>query len=214
MNQYPISETLDRLGFSKGNIIEIILTTLNPNGTINAAPMGVVRDQTNSIIVRPYKSSNTYRNLKKSRKACINTTNKPELFFITAFKDINSDLFPQPTFQDLAIREADASIHIEVSKEEDVNFDRPFFFSKIASINISNLFPIAFSRGRSQAIEAVVHATHLEYQIKMSKLLEEDRVKQFNRCKEVVQNVSLINSPESMVVLEIEKLLLSWRNIK
>ena len=133
MNQNSISEKLDRLGFTKGNIIEIILTTFNLNGTINAAPMGVIRDQTNNFIIKPYKSSNTYRNLEKSKKACINTTNKPELFFVTAFKEINSNLFTQPTYQHLAIKEADAAIHIEIIKEEDVNSERPSFYGKISN---------------------------------------------------------------------------------
>jgi uncharacterized protein len=214
MNQNSISENLDQLGFTKGNIIEIILTTFNPNGTINAAPMGVIRDQTNNVIIKPYKSSNTYRNLEKSKRACINTTNKPELFFVTAFKEINSNLFPQPTYQHLAIKEADASIQIEIIKEEEVNSERPSFFGKIASINISNLFPLAFSRGRSEAIEAIIQATHFEYQAKMNKPLDEDQIKQLNRSKEVIKSVSQINSTESIVVKEIEKLLFNWRNIK
>src|SRR6478609_8815495 len=47
-------------------IIEGIVTTLNEHGEVNVAPMGpIVDDQMHELILRPFRTTTTYANLKK-----------------------------------------------------------------------------------------------------------------------------------------------------
>lgn len=49
-------------------ILESIVTTRNPDGSANIAPMGpIVDEQMRSLLLRPFKSSTTYQNLSRTR---------------------------------------------------------------------------------------------------------------------------------------------------
>jgi hypothetical protein len=63
MKEKSIEIKLDELGFRTGSISEVILTTMNPDGTPNAAPMGALRTGPGALEIRPFKTSSTYRNL-------------------------------------------------------------------------------------------------------------------------------------------------------
>ena len=56
-------------------ILEGIVTTLAPDGTLNVAPMGpkLARDPTR-FVLRPYKTSTTYRNLKSLGEGVLHVT--------------------------------------------------------------------------------------------------------------------------------------------
>jgi hypothetical protein len=57
-------------------ILEGIVTTLNPDGSTNVAPMGPrVEDASfERFVLRPYRSSTTYRNLKSSGEGVLHVT--------------------------------------------------------------------------------------------------------------------------------------------
>ncbi len=78
---------LDELGFVTGSINEVILTTMSPDGTPNAAPMGAQRVGPDALEIRPFKTSKTHRNLLGQGRACVNITADPGLFLVTAFKE-------------------------------------------------------------------------------------------------------------------------------
>jgi len=211
MSKYPVGETLERLGMSRGSIIEAILTTLNWDGSINAAPMGVTRVEPKRISVRPYRSTTTCENLRRDGHACVNTTGRPELFFATAFKGTHAGIFPQPIFDGLAMIDADASIFLELS-EEGGEQERPTFSGKPSSVMISENLPPAYSRGRSQAIDAVIIATHIEYQAISGLTIDKLQLNYLDRCIQVVRKVSPPESPEARVTDEIEKMGETWRS--
>lgn len=77
------------LGFSKKTIMETIVSTYNVEGPPNAAPMGVETEDMQRIVIRPYTSSLTYKNLQLKTCAVINVTSNPELYYRTAFKEVN-----------------------------------------------------------------------------------------------------------------------------
>lgn len=57
-------------------ILEGIVTTLNPDGSINIAPMGprVAGESFDRFVLRPYRSSTTYRNLKAAGEGILHVT--------------------------------------------------------------------------------------------------------------------------------------------
>jgi len=60
-------------------IIESILTTLAPDGTVNCAPMGVEWGD-ERIVIKPFVDTTTFRNLVAGRAAVVNLTDDVLLF--------------------------------------------------------------------------------------------------------------------------------------
>src|SRR3954463_8329539 len=56
-------------------ILEGIVTTLAPDGAINIAPMGPIVDAAmQRLVLRPYRSAQTYRNLKAHGEGVLHVT--------------------------------------------------------------------------------------------------------------------------------------------
>jgi hypothetical protein len=207
-----LEEALDRIGFSRGSIVESVLTTLNPNGSVNAAPMGVARKGPVQLEIRPYRSSKTHSNLNRNPEACINVINDPAIFLVTAFKEEKFDFSPPKFSHDNSIEQADAVVFLTMLKREEIDKERSSFVGEASSIKLITESPTVFSRGRTQAIEAIIHATRIEYYLKNRKLVEaEDHVDRFNRCKQVILKVSPHDSPETRTVEALERLIDRWR---
>jgi len=213
MRTKKIDEILTNIGFSYAYLSESILTTWKPDGSINAAPMGIIRVDPNHLKVKPYKSSQTFLNLIKRPKACVNTTNNPELFLVTAFKQENLRAFSHPKFHsDLSIEQADATIFLEKMESRDISNERSSFVGEVSSIKILKKLPAVVNRGKAQAVEAIIHATRIEYFLKNKNLLEaKAQIDKFNICREVMGRVSSVGSPETRVVEALEKMIEQWR---
>jgi uncharacterized protein len=67
-------------------IVETVTTTINPDGTINCAAMGVEwGDET--IVIKPYRGTRTLRNLRATEVAVVNLTDDILLFSQAALGD-------------------------------------------------------------------------------------------------------------------------------
>ena len=56
-------------------ILEGIVTTISPEGTLNIAPMGPIADERmQSFILRPFNTADTYRNLKAHGEGVLHVT--------------------------------------------------------------------------------------------------------------------------------------------
>jgi hypothetical protein len=72
--------TAPELGVN-GRILEGIVTTLNADGTPNISPMGPIVDETmDRLWLRPFRTSTTYSNLKRSGGGVFHVTDDVELF--------------------------------------------------------------------------------------------------------------------------------------
>ena len=66
-------------GLPGAAIIETVTTTINPDGSVNCAAMGVEwGDET--IVIKPYRSTRTLRNLRATGAAVVNLTDDILLF--------------------------------------------------------------------------------------------------------------------------------------
>jgi hypothetical protein len=64
-----------------GILVEGIVTTLNDDGSPHIAPMGPIVDaEFNRLLLRPFRMSVTYRNLKRAREGVFHVTDDVELF--------------------------------------------------------------------------------------------------------------------------------------
>ena len=70
-------------------IVETVTTTINPDGTVNCAAMGVEWGD-DALVIKPYRATRTLRNLQRSGAAVVNLTDDILLFCEAALGD------PQP----------------------------------------------------------------------------------------------------------------------
>jgi hypothetical protein len=214
MTEKGIEFLLDELGFVTGSINEVILTTMNPDGTPNAAPMGALRAGPDALEIRPFKTSKTYRNLLGHSRACVNITADPGLFLVTAFKEECFEGFRGASFErDMRLEDSDAYLFIEAVESYELSEDRAGFTCKVVSVEVCDTMPRAFSRGAAAAIEAVVHATRIEVFTREAEQVEVERlIRRFFECKDVIERVSAPDSKEARVMRELERLIACWRD--
>jgi hypothetical protein len=67
-------------------IIETVVTTINPDGSVNCGAMGVEWGE-ERIVVKPYRGTRTLRNLRATRAAVVNLTDDILLFSQAALGD-------------------------------------------------------------------------------------------------------------------------------
>ncbi len=67
-------------------ILETVVTTINPDGSVNCAAMGVEWGE-QRIVIKPYRGTRTLRNLRATRAAVVNVTDDILLFSQAALGD-------------------------------------------------------------------------------------------------------------------------------
>ena len=204
------AEKLDILGFRMGCTAEVVLVTVNPDGSPNAAPMGAKRTGGTVFEVKPFKTSATYRNLSRDPRSTVNVTSDPKIFLATAFKE---EISNQPTTYHLHLRGCDA--HITCERIEGVEFsaERHLFRNKVKDIALNVSHPRVFSRGVAEAVEAVVHATRVKAFRMQGRHEDADALEEkVLGCIDIVRRVSAGDSPEAETVDTLEHMLDGWRS--
>ena len=86
-------------------IVETVTTTINPDGTVNCAAMGVEwGDET--IVIKPYHSTRTLRNLRATGAAVVNLTDDILLFTQAALGDPQPPTRPTATIDGAVLADA------------------------------------------------------------------------------------------------------------
>ncbi|MFX0139933.1 MAG: DUF447 domain-containing protein, partial [Candidatus Hodarchaeota archaeon] len=151
-------------------LYEAIVTTCNVNLaleeiTYNAAPMGVNFPDSDHIIIKPYLTTNTYRNVQCYGCAGINFTNNITLFYKSAIKksEISQNDFLTstkkkiPVLKDAITRFVVITENMEINKSE----NRAKILCKIEEFeNVdSNIKP--YTRGYFAVLESIIHFTRI-----------------------------------------------------
>ena len=209
------------LGFQKGVIMETVVSTYGEDGKPNAAPMGVVMENAHRIVIRPYTSSSTYKNLQSKKCAVVNVTSDPELFYRTAFKEANPEgNVPQEWFEKAEIvdaprlRKADALIEISVADVTSLGAEKVKVSCDVKLIKAARILPRAYCRALFATIEAIIHATRVktflasDQEKQALKLLETISV-----CRDAVNRVAP-NSLYAETMADLTKMVDSWKGQK
>jgi uncharacterized protein len=144
------------MGPPGGPIVETVTTTINPNGTVNCAAMGVEWSD-EMIVIKPYRSTRTLRNLQATGAAVVNLTDDILLFAQAALGD------PQPptrraTAIDGAVL-ADACSWREVIVEAiDGSGPRARVTTRVVARGAGREF-LGFNRARHAVLEASIIAS-------------------------------------------------------
>ncbi|WNZ29404.1 MAG: DUF447 family protein [Candidatus Bathyarchaeota archaeon] len=215
--------TLFDLGFRDGIIAETIVSTYDSDGKPNAAPMGIVIQNTTHLFIRPYVSSLTYKNLQITKNAVVNLTVNPRLFYITAFKETNPNgKLPPELFQKAKtvsaprLKMADAFIEVSVEKTGSFGSDRAECLCNVKHVETINAPPYAYCRAKFATIEAIVYATRIELFLKGNKQQQKQALRLLelvNICTDVV-NRTAPTSVYSDIMADLTQRIDSWRNQK
>ena len=211
---------LTDLGFLKGVIAECIVSTYNMDGKPNAAPMGVIMEDEQHLIVNLFNSSTTCSNIKANRCAVVNLTSNIEVFYKTAFKEANPDgKLPQEWFEKAKavnapkLRFADATIDVSVTDMTPIDTEKTRAVCNVELVQATRKFPQVHCRAMDATLEAIIHATRVKAflngegeQKQVSKLLE-----LIDNCNDVVNRVAP-NSSYSIVMADLMKRIDSWRS--
>jgi len=166
-------DALALLGVRANMIYEAIVTTYSSSGDPNAAPMGfsLTAEAPYRIVLKPFKSTQTYSNLTLKKCGAINITRDPMLFLEAAFPeavDAKRIVFERCVNVDAPrLEEADGYVEFNVEKIEDETPERAKGICLPVSVMYRRTHPRAFTRAETALLEAVVHATRVKVFVDM-----------------------------------------------
>jgi hypothetical protein len=137
-------------------IVETVTTTINPDGTVNCAAMGVEWGD-EIIVIKPFRSTRTLRNLRATGAAVVNLTDDILLFTQAALGDPQPPTRPTATIDGAVL--ADACSWREVTVEAiDDSGPRARVTTRIVGRGIGREF-LGFNRARHAVLEASIIAS-------------------------------------------------------
>jgi hypothetical protein len=137
-------------------IIETIITTMDPAGAINFAPMGVEWGE-EEIVIKPFLETTTFRNLQATGEAVINLTDDVLLFARAAISSPQYPWFPATIVRGAVL---DAACSWREVRVRSVDATPPR--SRMATVVVhqgSRREFIGFNRARHAVLEAAILAT-------------------------------------------------------
>ena len=99
-------------------IIETVVTTINPDGTVNCGAMGVEWGE-ERIVIKPYRGTRTLRNLRATGTAVVNVTDDILLFSQAALGDPHPPTRPAPTVDGAVLDDACSWREVRVEAIDD-----------------------------------------------------------------------------------------------
>ncbi len=137
-------------------IIETVTTTINPDGTVNCAAMGVEWGD-EVIVIKPFRTTRTLRNLRATGEAVVNLTDDILLFTEAALGDPHPPTRPATTVAGAVL--ADACSWREVTVEAiDASGRRARVTTQIVASGSGREF-VGFNRASSAVLEASIIAS-------------------------------------------------------
>ncbi len=209
---------LTDLGFSKDMFSETIVSTYNPDGSINAAPMGLKMQDTKHLFMSIFNTSSTCRNLKFRKQAVVNLTSNIEIFYKSAFKEANIDgKIPTQWFARADVVEApklsssDGSIEVLIGSISD-DGERTEFSCKVKSLSAMKKYPQVYCRAMPLTLEAITHATRVKAFMKVPKKQKEvsELIETIRNYTHIVERVAP-NSEYTSVLVDLLNRIDSWR---
>lgn len=154
------NHSLPQLG-SDGRILEAIVTTTNEDGTINIAPMGpLVDDALEILLLRPFRTSTTYKNLVRTSQGVMHITDDVLLFANAAIGEVQ----PLPKFlpsEPLALASACRWLRFKIESVDDSAQRSELVARTTKQGHLREFF--GFNRAKHAVIEAAILATRVHF---------------------------------------------------
>jgi uncharacterized protein len=139
-------------------IVETVTTTINPDGTVNCAAMGVEWGD-EAIVIKPYRATRTLRNLQATGAAVVNLTDDILLFTEAALGDPHPPTRPAAAVDGAVL--ADACSWREVAVDAiDATGPRARVTTRVVGRGVGREF-IGWSRAAHAVLEASILASRV-----------------------------------------------------
>lgn len=102
---------LTKISMFKGQQYETIITTINDDGSLNAAPIGILCRGKDKVMCRIFKGSHTLENIISQKEFIVNICENPELFTWSLLDNLEKDDFSE----DQSIKNVDAYFKCKVT---------------------------------------------------------------------------------------------------
>jgi hypothetical protein len=137
-------------------IIETIVTTMDGEGLVNFAPMGVEWGE-ETIVLKPFLETTTFRNVSQSRAAVVNLTDDAMLFAQGAISRPQFPSLPATVVRGVVLEAACSWRELEVVAI-DATPPRSRIDTRVVHRGVRREF-IGFNRARHAVLEAAILAT-------------------------------------------------------
>jgi uncharacterized protein len=173
-------------------IIESILTSRAPDGSVNFAPMGVEWGE-ETIVLKPFLETTTFRNVSATRAAVVNLTDDVLLFARGAISSPQFPAFPAVIVPGVVLEAACSWREVEVVAIDD-SPPRSRIETRVVYRGARREF-LGFNRARHAVLEAAIVATRTH-------LLPAEQVRaEFARLQVLVDKTAGPREREAMTLL-------------
>lgn len=150
-------------------VLEGIVTTIDadsdsdePGDRVNISPMGPLVDATlETLVLRPYTSSRTYRNLEAHGEGVFHVIDDVELLAHAAVSKISAPVEPAVEVRGFRLRDACRAYEFRVSSVDDSS-ERTTIEARVVHVERLRDF-FGFHRARHAVVEAAILATRTEF---------------------------------------------------
>ncbi len=187
---------LASIGMERGMLYETILTTRNPDGKPNAAPIGVICKDMDEVVVYLHEGSRTVKNIKKEGEFVVNILKDPLIFVESTLGNPPADNFAE--YKDnFYIKTTEAFFKAKVNHLRDVERKDQFGVSRTTIVRAGveeivkkkdQVEPL--NRAIYGIIEALVYLTRMD-------LVSGDTERLYHhRIREISRIVNKVGGPE------------------
>jgi uncharacterized protein len=173
-------------------ILETIVTTMDGGGRINFAPMGVEWGE-ESIVLKPFLETTTFRNVSETRVAVVNLTDDALLFAQGAISSPQFPFFPASVVRGAVLEAACSWRELEILSI-DATPPRSRIETRVVHRGTRREF-IGFNRARHAVLEAAILATRTHL------LPAEEIREEYARLQVVVDKTAGPREQEAMQLL-------------
>lgn len=178
-------------------ILEGLVTTISPDGRINLAPMGPIVDESlTTLHLRPFQTSQTYRNLKQHPQGVFHITDDVLLIAQAAIGKLPAlpELFPAERVRGWVIRSACRWYEFEVERFDDAT-ERTNLYARVVHTGRLRDF-LGFNRAKHAVLEAAILATRIHL------LPRDELLRQFEALRSPVEKTAGPQEREAFALLE------------
>jgi hypothetical protein len=173
-------------------IIESIVTSMDAEGRVNFAPMGVEWGE-DALVLKPFLETTTFRNLSASRAAVVNLTDDVLLFARGAISSPTFPAVPATVVRGVVLEAACSWREVEVTAI-DATPPRSRMQARVVHRGTRREF-LGFNRARHAVLEAAILATRTH-------LLPAEQIRaEFERLQVIVDKTAGPREHEAMALL-------------
>lgn len=156
---------LTKIGMFKGQQYETIISTVDNEGNLNAAPIGILCRGKDKVLCRIFKGRHTLENIISQKEFIVNITQNPELFTESLLDNLETTDFNE----NKSIKNADCYFKCEVTSiKEAVKQSDPVKKKSEANVIKANVVELiinnptkAYNRAFSYVIECLVNFSRI-----------------------------------------------------